>query len=74
MHCYCMYHINVSGWSDLLNLICILLLAGHGGQRSDEEEEGEVEEEVEVVKKSSEVKDSDGEVEKAEKQEADGQV
>lgn len=36
--------------------------------------EGEVEEEVEVVKKSSEGKDSDGEVEKAEKQEADGQV
>ncbi|XP_075888179.1 nuclear cap-binding protein subunit 3 [Nelusetta ayraudi] len=47
---------------------------GPGGQRSDEEEEGEVEEEVEVVKKSSEGKDSDGEVEKAEKQEADGQM
>lgn len=53
--------------------------AGHRGQSSDEEEEGEVEEyEEEVVKKSSEGKDDDndggGEVDKAEKQEAAGQV
>lgn len=55
-----------------------MLLAGRRGQRSDEEEEeeeGEVDEdEEETVKKSSEEKDSDGEVAKTENKEEDGQV
>lgn len=51
------------------------MIAGHRGERSDEEEEGEVEEDAEeVVKKGSEKKDSDGEAAKAENKEPGDQV